>query len=79
MSAHEAKGFIKLIQKFVLLNILQGLSFSTHFHPKQTRLVQCYLHIFPPISVVEELRIHGTTDEESIFLYVEHLIAQEST
>ena len=53
MSAHEAEGLIKPIQKFVLLNILLGLNLSTHCHPKKTKLMQGYLHICPPISVVE--------------------------
>ena len=53
MSAHEAEGLIKPIQKFVLLNMILGLSFSSHFHPKKTNISQGYLHIFPPINIVE--------------------------
>ena len=53
VSAHEAEGFIKPIQKLVLFNILMGLSFSAHGHPKQTKLVQGHLHIYPPINIVE--------------------------
>ena len=59
MSAHEFEIIIKPIQKFVLVNILVGLSFYAHCHPKQTKLVQGYLHIFPPISVVEGCKDSG--------------------
>ena len=53
MSVHEAKGLIKPIKKFVLLNMLLGLSFFAHSHPIQDKLAQAQLHIYPPISVVE--------------------------
>ena len=53
MSAHEAEGLINIIQKLFLLNILLGLNFSAHCHPKHTKIVQGYQHIFPPISVNE--------------------------
>ena len=60
MSSHEFEGLIKLIQKFVLLNIMLGLSFSAHCHPKHTNLApQGYLHIYPPINVVEGCKDSG--------------------
>ena len=71
MSTHEAETHIKSIQKFVLLNILLGLSFSAHCHPKHTKIAQGYLHIFPPSSVVEGCKDSAKRAEESIFLYAE--------
>ena len=59
MRAHEAVGHIMLIQKLVLLNILLGLSLCAHCHPKQTKLAQGYLHIFPPIYIVEWCKDSG--------------------
>ena len=53
VDAHEVKGFIQPIQKLGVLNILLGLEFSSHCHPKQAFVVQCYLHICPPINVIE--------------------------
>ena len=53
MSAHEAEGLIKLIQKKILLNMLLGLNFSSHSHPIHNKIAQGHLHICPPISVVE--------------------------
>ena len=79
MSAHEVEALIKPIQKFVLLNILLGLSFSAHCHPKHTKLAQYYLHIFPPIKTVQGVKIWGMRVEESIFLYVDQSIPQEDT
>ena len=53
MIAHETEGLINKIQKFVILNILLGLSFSFDSHPIQAKLAQGHLHIHPPISIVE--------------------------
>ena len=59
MSAHEAEGLIKPIQKFVLLNMLLGLSFSAHSHPIQANIVQGYPHICTPIWIVERCKDTG--------------------
>ena len=53
MSAHEGEGPIKPIQKTILLNMLLGISLSTHSHPIHAKISQGHLHIFPPITVVE--------------------------
>ena len=53
MSAHEAEGLIKLIQKFVLLNMIVELNLVTHIHPIKSKIQQGNLHINPPINVFE--------------------------
>ena len=57
--SREMWTHMKLIQKLVLLNILLGLSFSTHCHPKHTKLAEGYLHFYPPITVVEGCKDSG--------------------
>ena len=53
VSAQESKLFIQLIQELIFLSRMMRFCLSTHMHPKQAKLVQRDMHIFPLINIVE--------------------------
>ena len=59
VDAHEVEGFIKPIHKLGFINILLGFEFSAHFHAIHSFVTQGYMHIFPPINIIEGCKDPG--------------------
>ena len=52
VDSHEAKGFIKPIQKLVFLNIIVEFEFSSHCNPIHDFVAKRNLHVFSPFKVI---------------------------
>ena len=59
VSTKEAKGFIQPVQELIFLNRMIRFYLSAHIHPKQAKIMQGDLHIFPPIKIVEGYKDPG--------------------